>query len=44
MEKLKMAYSDIKLEVFQNEGHGFSEEGNRRVTEITLDFIKKNLA
>ena len=42
MEKLKMVYSDIKLEVFQNEGHGFSEEGNRRATEITLDFIKRN--
>ena len=40
MEKLKTVYEDMKLDIFKNEGHGFSEEGNQRVAEMTLEFVK----
>lgn len=40
MEKLKEVYSDMKLDIFKNEGHGFSEEGNRRVAEMVEEFVK----
>ncbi|MDE7297509.1 MAG: alpha/beta hydrolase [Lachnospiraceae bacterium] len=43
MEKLKTVYPDMRLDIFKNEGHGFSEEGNRRVAEMTLEFVRKNL-
>ena len=32
-------YPDARLEIFPNEGHGFSEEGNRRMEAMTLYFI-----
>lgn len=32
-------YPSARLEVFQDEGHGFSEEGNRRMEAMTLYFI-----
>lgn len=32
-------YPDAKLEIFQGEGHGFSEEGNRRMEAMALYFI-----
>lgn len=41
MEKLKTVYSDMKLDIFKNEGHGFSEEGNKKVAEITLEFVRR---
>jgi cephalosporin-C deacetylase-like acetyl esterase len=41
-QKLKEVYSDMKLEVFLGEGHGFSEEGNKRVTDMVLDFVLSN--
>jgi dipeptidyl aminopeptidase/acylaminoacyl peptidase len=40
-QKLKDTYADMKLEVFLNEGHGFSAEGNKRVAEMVLDFVLK---
>lgn len=42
MEKLKQVYSNMKLDIFKNEGHGFSEEGNQRVAEMTLQFVNTN--
>jgi len=33
-------YPDARLELFQDEGHGFSEEGSRRVDEMTLHMIR----
>lgn len=39
MERLKTVYPDMELEIFKGEGHGFSEEGNRRVAEMTLEFV-----
>lgn len=41
MERLKTVYKDMKLDVFQGEGHGFSDEGNRRVAEMTLEFVRQ---
>lgn len=41
MERLKTVYPDIKLDIFRGEGHGFSEEGNRRVAEMTLEFVRQ---
>ena len=32
-------YPDAKLEIFQREGHGFSEDGNRRMEAMTLYFL-----
>lgn len=32
-------YPHARLEIFPNEGHGFSEEGNRRMEAMTLYFI-----
>lgn len=32
-------YSNAVLEIFQGEGHGFSEEGNRRMEAMALYFI-----
>lgn len=32
-------YADARLEVFQKEGHGFSEAGNRRMEAMALYFI-----
>ncbi|QYR20269.1 alpha/beta hydrolase [Paenibacillus sp. sptzw28] len=36
-------YPYVKLEVFPGEGHGFSEAGNRRVAEMTCEFVKVNI-
>lgn len=32
-------YADARLEMFQDEGHGFSEDGNRRMEAMALYFI-----
>ncbi len=44
MERLKTVYQDMKLDIFKGEGHGFSEEGNRRVAEMTLEFVRQKIA
>ncbi|GIO84126.1 cinnamoyl ester hydrolase [Paenibacillus faecis] len=36
-------YPHIHLEIFPGEGHGFSEAGNKRVAEMTLEFVKGNV-
>lgn len=42
MERLKAVYKDVELYIFKGEGHGFSEEGNRRMAELTLEFVRQN--
>lgn len=42
MERLESVYADVRLEIFRNEGHGFSEAGNQRAAEMTLEFVKQN--
>jgi dienelactone hydrolase len=36
-------YPNAKIEVFKGEGHGFSEAGNKKVAEMTYEFIKANI-
>lgn len=40
-EKAASIYPNANIEVFQGEGHGFSEAGNRRVIELTYEFIER---
>lgn len=40
--KASKLYPNAEIEVFQGEGHGFSEAGNRRIAEMTYEFIKSN--
>jgi dienelactone hydrolase len=35
-------YPHADIEIFQGEGHGFSEVSNKRVAEMTYDFVKTN--
>ena len=35
-------YPNAKIEIFAGEGHGFSEDGNRKVVEMTYEFVKAN--
>lgn len=42
-EKALKVYPNAKLKVFVGEGHGFSEVGNRKVAEMTLEFVKRNM-
>jgi pimeloyl-ACP methyl ester carboxylesterase len=41
-ERASKVYPNASIEVFQGEGHGFSETGNKRVAEMTLEFVKAN--
>lgn len=43
VEKASRLYPNVNLEIFQGEGHGFSEDGNKRVEEKTYDFVKANI-
>ena len=36
-------YTKARIEVFPGEGHGFSDKGNQKVMEMTLDFVKSHL-
>ena len=42
-EKIVESYEHVQLEVFEGEGHGFSPEGNRRMTEMVYEFVTKNV-
>ncbi|KAB8138009.1 alpha/beta fold hydrolase [Gracilibacillus oryzae] len=42
-KRAEMIYPNAELEVFSGEGHGFSEAGNKKVAEMTYEFIKKNI-
>ncbi|WP_067844049.1 alpha/beta hydrolase family protein [Amphibacillus sediminis] len=41
-EKAAKIYPNAEIEIFQGEGHGFSEPGNRRVIMMTHEFVKSN--
>lgn len=41
-KKASKLYPHAKIEVFQGEGHGFSEAGNKKVAEMTYEFVKTN--
>lgn len=41
-EKILEAYPKVCLEVFYGEGHGFTEEGTRRMTELLYNFVQEN--
>jgi len=43
-EKIVDTYESVRLEVFAGEGHGFSPEGNRVMTEMVYEFVKNNVA
>ena len=42
VEKAARLYQDVKIEIFPRERHGFSEQGNQRVIEMTYEFVKAN--
>lgn len=39
-ERIEKTYKQVRLEVFEGEGHGFSPEGNRKMTEMVYNFVK----
>ncbi len=39
-DRANKIYKNSKLQVFSGEGHGFSANGDRRVAEMLVDFIK----
>ena len=41
-ERMVDSYEHVRLEVFEGEGHGFSPEGNRVMTEMVYEFINNN--
>jgi len=41
-EKAVGLYQEAELVVFPGEGHGFSDQGNHRVIEMTYEFVKVN--
>jgi len=38
-ERIEKTYEKVHLEVFPGEGHGFSPEGNRKMTEMVYEFV-----
>jgi len=42
-KKATELYANAIFEVFPGEGHGFSEAGNKRVAEMTVSFVKRNI-
>lgn len=42
-KRAEMLYPHAKIEVFRGEGHGFSEAGNKRVAEMTYEFVKTTI-
>ena len=42
-ERIEKAYEHVRLEVFPGEGHGFSPEGTKVMTEMVYEFITANL-
>ena len=42
MDKIKRAYKNVHLELFPLEGHGFSDEGTKKMTELLYDFVVMN--
>lgn len=42
MERAAKLYPHANIEVFSGEGHGFSEASNKKVAEMTYEFVKAN--
>ncbi|UOQ49780.1 alpha/beta hydrolase [Gracilibacillus caseinilyticus] len=42
-KRAEMLYPHARMEVFPGEGHGFSEAGNKKVAEMTYEFVKANI-
>lgn len=42
-ERLKAVYQNMELVTFEGEEHGFTPEGDQKMTEMTCEFIKKQL-
>lgn len=42
-ERIVETYPKVHLEVFPGEGHGFTEEGTQRMTELLYNFVKENM-
>ncbi|MBE5882838.1 MAG: alpha/beta hydrolase [Lachnospiraceae bacterium] len=42
-ERIKATYENVRLEVFEGEGHGFTPEGNETMTRMLLEFVKANI-
>lgn len=42
-KRAEMLYPHARIEVFPGEGHGFSEAGNKKVAEMTYEFVKANI-
>ena len=42
-QKANTLYSDSKLEIFYNEGHGFSPDGNERAIMLLKDFLRDSM-
>lgn len=40
-EKISSSFPNCKLQIFENEGHGFSPEARRQMREMTVDFFKR---
>ncbi|RKL67260.1 cinnamoyl ester hydrolase [Salipaludibacillus neizhouensis] len=41
-ERAAKLYPHARIEVFSGEGHGFSEAGNKKVADMTFEFVKAN--
>lgn len=41
-ERASKVYTHARIEIFPGEGHGFSEAGNKKVAEMTYEFVKAN--
>lgn len=42
-QRVKQKFKNVRLEIFDGEGHGFSPEGTERMTQMLYDFIKENI-
>ena len=43
-KRASKVYPHARIEVFPGEGHGFSEAGNKKVAEMTYEFVKANVS
>ena len=41
-ERIAETYPKVRLEVFPGEGHGFTEEGTNRMTELLYEFLQES--
>ncbi len=42
-KKAAKLYPNLELKIFEGEGHGFSDAGNRKVAEMTYQFVEQNV-